>query len=118
MSFERPDLIKIGHIHFDLEDQNYDLEDEHVYGQFDHKNGRIGINPDQPPEFGQDTVVHESLHAMFWVAGWNPTQEERIVRTLTPMICAWIKDNPELMMYLQEQREIIPTKLPQDQNAP
>jgi hypothetical protein len=103
MSFELPERLKIGHINFDVLKYYFDQSEDFWYGKMEAPKAQICINPDLHPEVKQDTLMHEALHACFFVSGWHPPQEERIVRTLSPLLCALIKDNPEAMMYFMER---------------
>lgn len=118
MSFELPKKVKIGPINFIIRHKEFDQEESFNWGEFDNQTGEIGILEDQHPELKQDTVLHEAFHAAFFVSGWHPPQEERIVRTLSPLILGMIKDNPELMMYLMESYESIPSSITSDTGLP
>lgn len=54
-----------------------------------------------------NTILHESLHACFNTFGlcesFSSSQEEQLVNTMANALCGLIKDNPELINYLQEK---------------
>lgn len=56
----------------------------------------------------QDTLLHESLHAIVHMSGmqhslgFDDAEEERMIRVLTPWLVSLIRDNPSLIAYLRE----------------
>ena len=63
----------------------------------------------QSPAGFRDTVLHEMLHAVFASAamtftfGISDEDEERMVRSLTPWLLGFIRDNPKVVAFLQEK---------------
>lgn len=59
------------------------------------------------PDVERETLVHETLHAVVnqtnLRSGEMPKDEESLVSALSPLVTAWIRDNPRLMAWLQER---------------
>lgn len=64
----------------------------------------IRLRNDRPHTARAESLVHESLHAMFWDAGLQETpvdeHEELLVTALAPRLLALLRDNPDLVRYL------------------
>lgn len=64
----------------------------------------IRVDPDYPDMAVQETLLHEALHATFYVAGLScrlgELDEELLVRTLSPALFALLRRNPKLVEYL------------------
>lgn len=84
-----------------------DIED-HLIGHTELKDLTIFIAYDIAPQVQRDTLIHELLHACFAIQGFPPMkdmdekedQEEWVVKNLTSVLHAVIRDNPELIAYL------------------
>jgi len=96
-----PARIKVGHLSYevaltpaaDMGDNNADV---------DHEDLMIRINAALAPGAQAEKLVHEALHCCWdsWKIGprWG---EEKVVTALAPAMCAVIRDNPELVAWLQ-----------------
>ncbi len=98
-----PALVKIGA-------RDYWIEDWHPtaasavrkYGETDHQNFIIRVDTSFPRAQTADTLLHEILHAI-----WGERQlededkEERTVATLASGLCAVMRDNPDLMPWIE-----------------
>lgn len=64
--------------------------------------GVIEIKEDQHPMEEADTILHEALHALFYLLdlGLSRTREERVVRLLSTGLIQVFADNPEFLNYL------------------
>lgn len=74
------------------------------FGTFDPSTQEICLK-DKYPSGSQavDTVLHEVLHAIFSVGGVEPKQgEEHIVLVLGTFMTQVIRDNPELIAWMQK----------------
>lgn len=89
-------------VHPDQEAVNkmrYDATDARV-GECDYKRLRIVVDTAFPRDQVADTILHESLHAIWEVARRHDDQEEEIISWLTPYLLDLIRRNPELIFYL------------------
>lgn len=77
---------------------------EVLLGATDHPSLRIVVDPDQAPGQARDTLLHESLHAVFQISGlsdeWGDAKEERVIRRVSPWILELIRSNPALVAFL------------------
>jgi hypothetical protein len=54
------------------------------------------------PQQAADVLLHEILHAVWHVGGMNHKDgEERLVATLATQLCAVVRQNPNLVTFLQ-----------------
>lgn len=64
---------------------------------------RIDIDPAQGGDGRADTLLHELLHAAWYVAGiteFTSKQEERVVGALSPLLLDVLRRNPKLVQEL------------------
>lgn len=78
------------------------VDDEGSYGHWCSNTSTIKIKEDQSPIEIGNTLIHEILHALFYIQGLNfpDKTEERIVLTLANGLTTVIKDNPGLLTTL------------------
>ena len=82
-------------------------EKEGASGLTDLHTQEIFVDPTMSLTNIKETVLHECLHAMFadsgvtWPVG-GATQEEKIVRILSPRFLQFILDNKELVEWIVE----------------
>lgn len=81
--------------------------DENLYGHCDHEKQEILLRAGLVHDQAADTLLHEVLHAVFFVShnGRPPKREEKLILRITPVLLAVLRDNPELIAYLQEQQQ-------------
>ena len=81
-------------------------ESEHHYGMFNSQKMEIRLCKEfSSPVRAADTLLHEVIHSIFHIANIttaNPEDEERLVTSLSTQICAVVRQNPDLIKYLQE----------------
>jgi hypothetical protein len=92
-------------------------EGEHThkaYGVYEEATQTITLDSDLSFEKARETLLHESLHAMFSVVGLDnlieasaPGLSEHIISTISPVMLAVIRDNPPLMRYLSEHQFVL-----------
>lgn len=74
------------------------------FGSCENIKGRILINKTAPKSFQEETLIHESIHAIFDQTGisrgLNDEEEEKLVQPLGHAIYQLIKDNPEVFTNL------------------
>lgn len=75
-----------------------------LYGLTDKVRCVITVDPGQARSQLADTVVHESLHCLVALVGadMDLTEEERLVRRLSPALLDWMRRNRPLMTWLLE----------------
>ena len=79
-------------------------DDEVTLGQTVGYEGKIVIKEGMDPLMERDTIVHEHLHAIWDAAGVRSVgdlDEETVVGLLAPWVLMFLRDNPELVGYLQ-----------------
>ena len=81
--------------------------DEALDGHLGDSNANLGlirVRASSPPALQRDTTLHETLHMVVAVAGhqhyFRGNEEERLIRTLTPLILDTLRRNPALASYL------------------
>lgn len=115
-STKRPDAVRVGYMIFDvkyLSEKQWkaaDLDDQDA-GNCEGWKGliRIRLQGDEQHETAtRELLMHELLHACWYVAGLFATDlrklddvEEDIVRVTSPVMLQVLRDNPDLMAYLQ-----------------
>lgn len=76
-----------------------------VLGSCSHRTETITVDPDQTPGMQRDTLLHECLHAVLGNSGaqLEDDEEERLVRTLSPLLLDLLRRNPTLVRFLLEE---------------
>lgn len=68
----------------------------------------ILLDPDQEKDMLADTLLHEILHALYYTSGLgeieSPT-EEQIVFIYSPHLLALLRNNPEILQFMLENRQ-------------
>lgn len=65
----------------------------------------IFINPNQHPDRAGDTLLHEVLHAIWDLSGFDvmpDLHEETVVRSFASWLSQVLKDNPELTKFVTD----------------
>lgn len=91
-----------------LEDRTEMLEDEDRMGETKNEQCRILYSTKQDPQQLRDTIWHEIKHAVFHETGLTlavkehqeTVHEEDIIRRITPVELALMRENPGLMDWL------------------
>ena len=79
-------------------------EYDELYGSTLKSRLELLIDPGVPEPVLVDTVVHEGIHALLMAYGIgfpSDEAEEHFVRQFTPALIALIRDNPELVRWVQ-----------------
>lgn len=77
---------------------------ESLLGQFDSNDWTIFVKNGQHPFEEADTVIHEILHAIYYVLRMDPevdSDEESVVAKFASGITGVLAENPDLFPYLQ-----------------
>lgn len=61
----------------------------------------IAIEPDMPASMVADTLIHEAVHAILRSIVLEDTVEEQVALLMGPAVLALLRDNPELLTYLE-----------------
>ena len=77
---------------------NLTENNDSAYGIYEEKSTTIKLLEGMSKSALQDTIVHEILHAILQA---YELDSEKIVRALTPGVMSMIKDNPQLVLFLQ-----------------
>lgn len=81
----------------------YDEEDP--FGWTDWKRELIVVDRNLPAITRRDTLLHEVLHVVNWASGLQERlgvdEEELVTRQLSPWLLMLMRDNPELIKFLQ-----------------
>lgn len=73
------------------------------YAECDRINQVIRVRDDLPPQFMAECLWHEVIHAAYDIGCLDSTDgEERIVSVLGNQLSQVIRDNPDLIAYLQD----------------
>lgn len=97
-----PYLLRLGLHKYDItevDDEAGSVVD--YYGKIDHKNREVCICRDMASSLKAEAVVHEATHA--WLDGSPLTdeQQEFLANHLGVMVTMFIRDNPDLVKYIQ-----------------
>ncbi len=61
---------------------------------------KIQIKKSLPKEMKEQTILHEIMHAIFWILGENELSEnERVVQSLAMAFYQLVKDNGEISLF-------------------
>lgn len=98
----RPSTLRIMGREFQVD---YDAEldeEEGAVGYCYAPDSLIEIKDGQHPMEEADTILHETLHALFYLLdlGLSRSKEEKIVRLLSTGLIQVFADNPEFLTYL------------------
>lgn len=98
-----PKRVKVGlHLYRLRSVKNITDSSGWLYGRTDRKKTLIEVDPTVSPSQLRDTILHEILHA---IIGDQPIalaedQEELVIRGITPVLLAVLRENPELVAFL------------------
>lgn len=102
-----PKKIKVGHYIFKVKKlRGADGQAHGVTGRFQADQGRILHVFNVHPATARDTLLHETLHGIFYAASASTVLdieddvEEKIVSLLTSGLLSVLRDNPDLVAYL------------------
>ena len=78
-----------------------------LFGYGDHKALIFGISSEAALDVQKETLMHEVLHALFWLVGKPLTTdaEEDVVARLSPLLLDTLQRNPTLVSYLTQTKE-------------
>lgn len=95
-----PTTIRIGFHDFEVVALE---EPKRVLGDIEPDLGRIRLDLDRPAALLAETTLHEVLHGA-WAMGGLPAKadEELAVTILSKQLAQVIRDNPDLIAYLQD----------------
>lgn len=74
-----------------------------IWGQCTNRTSTIRILSSLPEIQRKHTELHEILHALFFLGGLEPVEEEKIVNTLAPLLMLFMQDNPKYVESLCEK---------------
>lgn len=77
---------------------------EGIWGLFSAELNVIFVLKGRPPQMQAEVVLHEVMHALLHDAGldFEGDDEERLVKTLTPRLAAFLVDNKSAVARLTE----------------
>lgn len=116
MMRELPEYLVVGpYIYEVTEDKEryvaeaHRLQETGLFGSANYLTQVITINPDQAPDAKAETLLHEALHVISDMVGIRPDlgvdQEENIIRRLAPPLLQFLRQNHNLVDYLQHTRQ-------------
>ena len=75
-----------------------------LLGSHDGQRQRLILAPDQAPDCEADTLLHEILHACYYIGGGqkDDDQEEEFVATVSGLLLDCLRRNPQLVSYLTD----------------
>lgn len=103
-----PKRIKIGYLDVTIDSTSegllfsFNRHDEVVFGRYEERTATIFLSTDAHPDVVKETLVHEIVHAIIRQSAlsFETEEEERIVRSISPLIYSTLKDNKNLLNYL------------------
>ena len=102
-----PRKIKIGPYNYVVELFPDATHSDHGACVYNHQT--IFLSANQHAERAGDTLLHEVLHAIWDVAGFDvmpDLHEESIVRGMATMLSAVLKENPQLAKFILEPNKM------------
>lgn len=115
MSPAIPATVTIGHLRYRVDVDRAVIDKASVKAQCtlagvsNASEQRIGLHPDNAPDYQAETLLHEVLHQCLRVAGCDPDEdakanvadvEERAVRAMSGPLLDTLRRNPDLVSYL------------------
>jgi len=102
---KRPKRVRVGNHDFDYLYGTIEADDRYVYGRMNPRHTQILIDDSNAESQIRDTVLHETLHAIWSDAPHilDSETEEQVVRALTPGLLSVMRENPKLVAYLLEK---------------
>lgn len=99
----RPDVIRVAG--FEWEVQVADLSAHNAHGLCNPSDHTITLDPGQTLQTEQDTLLHETMHAILRQQGRPYTRaEETFVTALATGLLGVLHDNPALVKYLTSKK--------------
>ena len=100
-----PSSIRVGYLTYAIAEMvPMRATGEDAYGLCDNCQHIISIRSDLEPVKAANTVLHEVLHACWYVADLHDEdKEERIVTTLANVLSGVWRDNPMLVSWINER---------------
>lgn len=102
---EAPAVVYVGPVDYEIKQpKQFDLLGETLAEQ-----ATIKLRRKQSESTKRVTLLHEILHAIFWESGYRQIEdmsakrEERIIQALAPWLVSVIRDNPDLVKYIQSE---------------
>lgn len=97
-----PATIKVGYRDYQVIDWSQaEGTAADAYGDFDRLSGVIHVRDDMPAAFTAEILLHEVLHAAYEMGELTAGDgEERIVSVFAKHLMQIIRDNPDLITYL------------------
>ena len=103
-----PGKVKVGP--YDIAIRKFpasDANEQRIFSDFSADGLRIRITEDLTPAKAADSLLHEILHAVFWV--WNiksGDKEERTVNTVATALTTVFRDNPKVAKWILNQSKM------------
>jgi hypothetical protein len=99
-----PDTIRVGPYNFRV-CKVEKIDEDKYFGMFHGAVEEISIVLSQPSKTrAADTLMHELLHAIWYVSGPNG-EEEEMVSCLATALVGVFKDNPELLTWFRRAND-------------
>lgn len=108
-----PQYVQVGPIRYKVDCTDaavFKIRAEHqnraLLGEADHTQQVITVCPQQGGDQIRDTLLHETLHAVWFVSGIGTStelSEELVVSMMCSLLLDTIRRNPELMGYLVQE---------------
>mgnify|MGYP001609000495 CR=1 FL=1 len=100
-----PAKIKVGGLDFRVEAwAQPSARGSQRFGEFSAAEELIRVQvADRSPMFVLEVLLHEIVHAIWWVGGLrNGDDEERCAQVMGPAWAQIFRDNPELVAFIQD----------------
>lgn len=101
-----PKTVKIGGVHYSVEEQENLINIEEAWGRIDFFNSNIRVDKSLSDDRKEQSFIHEVVHAIFLEAGYKE-QEEDMINRVSIVLHQVLKDNPNLLQPLANETQII-----------
>lgn len=99
-------------LHHKAEGNDPEDHGHRAYGIYEEAPQLITLDKGLRFERARETALHEQLHAVFAITqldglieeGCGHGAGEHVVATLAPVILAWLRENPDMVSWLQEMQ--------------
>ena len=102
LAYTGPDTIKIGAIDYKIMPMTpEEVRRDEALGKCDNENAEISVVFDRTPRVGAVTLLHEIMHAIWYVQDLRGKEkEERVVSALSAGLAAAMRDNPKVFAWI------------------
>lgn len=99
-----PEAIQVGPFRFKVVDDSAHMASIGAAGEMDVASGRIVIDTTDCADRTRIAVIHELLHACWWMVArpYKEIEQEPMCQIFAPILLDTLRRNPALVAYLTE----------------